>query len=240
MASRFMYILICILIALFTVVFACTQDNKDEDEDEDILKTPLLVLQDDFFEFKKNDIIGKVEFRKNRGPVGSKVEAVCTIDTLRTFLETFNTQSISVKLIILNEDAVRETYTPIEWEQDANSHSFHFYVPLVETVPVLLNYRVLVYQYDGEVDDDVDDDTDDDLNDDTDDDADDDADDDTGDDDSDDDADDDDTGDDDTGDDDVNDDVDDDTEGGEPTGPIFEAAGDFLFVINDGQPGTGD
>ena len=231
---RFGYIIICVLIALFTVVFACTQDNEDEEEDEGILTTPLLVLQDDFFEFKKNDVIGKVEYRKNRGPVGSKVEAVCTIDTLRTFLETFNSQAISVKLIILNEDAVRETYTPIAWEQDANSHSFHFYVPLVETVPVLLNYRVLVYQYDGEVDDDVDDDIDDDLNDD----LDDDVDDDTGDDDTDDDTTDDDA--DDDADDDVNDDVDDDTEGGEPTGPIFEAAGDFLFVINDGQPGIGD
>ncbi len=230
-------IIFIILIVGFAFVFACTQDNNDEDDSDSSLKVPLLVLQDDYFDFQENDVIGNVEYWKSRGPVGSRVEAVCTIDTLRTFLEAYNSQSISVKLILQNADAARGEFTPVEWDQDSNSHQFRFYIPLVETVPVLLNFRVLLYRYSDDADDDVNDDADDDTDGAK-------ADDDTADDDTaspDDDTADDDTSDDDSADDDVNDDSDDDTTDDDTaSGPIFEAAADFLFVVNDGQPGTGD
>ena len=225
--ARVLVVWATVMIVAGALLAACSQDNKDEDKVKRTVKVKILVLRDGLFNFQVDDAIGEVEFSKYRGPVGSMVEAVARINNLSTFTD----RKVNVRLELRNQDATKSGFEPIDWVQDANRRSFKFYVPQVETVPVLLNFRLRVYEFaDGGTlppfggGDDVDDDTDDDV-------ADDDAADDDADDDVDDDADDD-------ADDDVDDDTDDDADAANE--PEFEAAADFVFTVNSGGPGIGD
>ncbi|MCZ7586128.1 MAG: hypothetical protein M5R36_23950 [Deltaproteobacteria bacterium] len=207
-----------LLLGLLAVSFviACTQDNEEDDDGDDTRRIPILVLRDDLYNFQTDDVIGRVEFRKYRGPVGSLVEGVCRIDRLSRFEDV----EANVKIFLRNQDAARISFEPVEWVQQENDRTFKFTVPLVETIPVILNFRVLVYDGDALADDD----------------------DDTGDDDADDDTGDDDTGDDDTTDGGPDDDdtaADDDAAADEESYP-FEAAADMIFVVSSGAPAVGD
>ncbi|HPQ70054.1 MAG TPA: hypothetical protein PKW95_13070 [bacterium] len=211
------------LVALIggVMVSACTQDEDDEEESK-YETVPIEVTVDELFDLSIGDQIGVARFRSKKGPTGLRVRAECYLETLSRFPD----QKIDVKLELLNQDAAHEPMDPVEWVQDSNTKSFSFIIPVVETIPSILNFRVLVYSYiySDELEQTLDDDT---------------ADDDTVDDDiTDDDATDDDTADDDATDDDTSDDDDDDDEV-EPE-HIFEAEGIFLFVVNEGAPGTGD
>ncbi|MBZ0270646.1 hypothetical protein K8I61_01310 [bacterium] len=229
-------------LAFVAAAFGCAQGNEDEDDGSSVIRVPLLVVRDDLFEFGADDLIGFMDYVKQRGPVGSRVDAVLQIDRLASFAADGQDRAIDVRVYLRNPDASRDGFTPLDFVQDSNRRTFHINVPMVETVPAILNFRVLAYVYPdgqeppgGEADDDLDDDADDDDTG---------GDDDTGDDDDDDAADDDDTSDDDdtdaddddTGDDDDTDADDDDAD----DFARFEAAADFLFVVNVGAPGVGD
>ena len=200
------FVITCMLFPLLS----CVSDNEDDEEMEKWITRSIIVQNDDVYDFRAGDKVGNVRFRKYRGPVGSRVKAICRIDELSRFTD----REIDVRLFLVNEDAVRQVYEPIEWLQEGNEKEFYFLIPVVETVPVLLDFRVMLYEgsVSGDDDDIVGDDDDDDDNDDDDDDDDDDA-----------------TK---AAADDDNDDAD--KEYG------FEAWADFAFVVTEGTPGTGD
>lgn len=227
--------LLRVLCALFIVcglIYAgvsCAIDNEEDDDDK-WTSGNILVQKDDIYTFRVDDSIGIVSFRKVKGPIGSRIDVICRINKLATFDE----RKINAMLYLVNDDAARGEFEPIEWVQEGNEKRFFFIIPLVETVPTLLTFRVLAYEDSSAVDDDT---TDDDATDD---------DDDT----TDDDTTDDDTTDDDTTDDDTTDDDDDSTTDGGNDFSLFEQTGDpahafsawydFVFAVSDGTPGLGD
>ncbi len=219
------FVVIAVLLVAGFIVACASKD--DENQEEEYVTEVITVTEDQIFDFAIGDEIGQVKFRRSTGSTGSRVDAICYLDTLSRFPD----QKINVALELLNQDAAQSTWEPVEWVQDTNEKVFFFIIPLVETIPSILNFRLKVYQY--EYDEDSSSTTDDDtIDDDT-------VDDDTVDDDTvDDDAVDDDTTDDDTTDDDEDDDADDDTS---PTPDrTFEAEAVFLFTVNEGQPGAAD
>jgi len=219
--------LVTVLVLAFLLV-ACETDDDEEDED-DYESVAIEVVTDQLYDLAIGEQIGIVRFRQKKGATGARVEGICSLESLSRFPD----QRVDVRLELLNQDAARDEWEPVEWVQDTNEHTFYFIIPLVETIPVILNFRLLVYQYIYAGDDEytLDDDTT--ADDDT-------TDDDTGDDDTgDDDSTDDDTGDDDVTDDDTGDDDDDDDTAPEPD-KTFEAEAVYLFIVNEGQPGTGD
>ena len=220
--------LCCVLVALLIVpglmLPACGQE--DEEEEKDKYETIAIeVIKDELYDLPLGSEIGLAKFRQKKGATGSRVDGICFLETLSRFPD----QKVNVKVELLNQDTTLDPYEPIEWVQDTNEETFYFVIPLVETIPTILNFRVLVHQYVYEdqqeltADDDTADDDmiDDDL--------------------ADDDVVDDDVADDDAADDDAADDdaADDDTAMEEPD-RIFEAEAIFLFVVDKGQPGIGD
>ena len=204
------------MLAVVAVFFATCAIDEEPDEEDNTTTIDIKVLRDDFFDLAEDKIIGQAKFSEKSGQVGRRIKARVLIETLSRFPD----QKIAVQLVLQNQDAAVSVYEPIQWVQDTNEESVEFVIPLVETIPVLLNFRLLAYQYTFNEAEPLkaDDDT---------------ADDDTIDDD---DNDDDDAVDDDTG-------GDDDTIGDDDTPApdrIFEAEGIFTFLVNAGQPGTGD
>ena len=210
----------------------CSVADPDEDED-DTVTVGIRVLRDEFFDLAEDEVIGQAKFNKHEGQVGVRVKSKVLIETLSRFPD----QKIDVRLELQNQDAARDDWAPVTWVQDTNVENIDFFVPLVETIPTLLNFRLLVYYYTYEdeqalkADDATDDDDDDDDNDDDDNDDDDNDDDDNDDDDA--------TDDDATDDDAADDDATDDDTAPEPD-RVFEAEAIFTFLVNRGQPGTGD
>jgi hypothetical protein len=222
-------LLVSALLAMPVWLAACSNEDDPEDED-DTSMIDIRVLEDDLFDLNEDDLIGKAKFSKKEGQVGVRVQSVVGINSL----SRFPGQKIAVRLELLNQDAARTDWPPIEWVQETNEEELNFVIPLVETIPSLLNFRLYVYyyQFDDEDEKRADDDTtgDDDTTpaDDDDDDTTPGDDDTTADDDDDTPADDDDT----TGD-------DDDDATPEPT-RMFAAEGIYTFLVNRGQAASGD
>lgn len=221
---RLLGLLLAVGLLALGLSVAC--DNGEEDEDDDTSVTiDIKVLRDDFFDLTKDQVIGAAKFDKSRGQIGLRINSRIFVETL----SRFPGQKIGARLELINQDAASEPWEATDWVQDTNIKDIDFVIPLVETIPVYLNFRILLYyyEYDAETaaagrqlaDDDDDNDDNNDDNDDNDDNNDDnDADDD-----------DDDTTDDDTGDDDTP----------EPS-RLFEAEAVFSYLVDKGQPGTGD
>ncbi|MCB1152847.1 MAG: hypothetical protein H6684_04780 [Deltaproteobacteria bacterium] len=204
-------VVILALVMGLAGVVACSEDNSEDDSSSSLKRIPILVKQDDFFDFPEDEVIGRVEYTKTRGPAGSLIVANCVIDRLTTIAEDPDNRAVNVRVELRNQDASREEFETLEWVQTSNEQVFEVYVPLVETVPVVLNFQLVVSRNDETAADDDDDDNDT-------------ADDDTTDDD---------TADDDTAADDDDDDDDDGT-------PIFKATADMTFVVSSGRPIIGD
>jgi len=95
------------------------------------------------FGLADEEVIGHIEFGPASGQVGVRVTARVWIETLSRFPD----QQIDMRLELQNQDAARESYDAITWTQDTNVEDIDFVVPLVETIPVMLNFRVLAYDY---------------------------------------------------------------------------------------------
>nr|HPM77600.1 hypothetical protein [bacterium] len=132
------------LVALIggVMVSACTQEEDDKEESK-YETVPIEVTIDELYDLSVGDQIGVARFRSKKGPTGLRVRAECYLETLSRFPD----QKIDVKLELLNQDAAHEPMDPVEWVQDSNTKAFSFIIPVVETIPSILNFRVLVYSY---------------------------------------------------------------------------------------------
>lgn len=217
---RKLWFLLALLIAatgaILSVHGACTAEDDEEEEEDDTTLVDIKVLHDDLFGLADEEVIGQIEFGPDSGQVGVLVTARVWLETLSRFPD----QQITMRLELQNQDAARESYEAIEWTQDTNVEDIEFVVPLVETIPVMLNFRVLAYDYrydkraslaadddDATPADDDDDNDDDDAS---------------------------------PADDDDNDADDDDNDASPEPTRLFEAEGILLFMVDEGQPGAGD
>jgi hypothetical protein len=206
------FLITSVFCAVSLAFASCSSNNSQDKTTKKWVYKSIVVQSDSIYDFQYGDKIGEVKFRKIRGPVGSVVYAVCRINEL----SRFDNRQVNVKFYLLNQDAARQPYEPIEWLQQGNELNFDFHIPVVETVPTLLNFRLLAYQDSAgsKADDDDNDDTaaadDDNDNDDT------------------------------AADDDAADDDDNDDDTGVEPAHDFQAWADFVFVVNEGTPGTGD
>ena len=210
--ARLLLVLVCLTLLFGLSLAGCTKaaEKKNEDKFETI---PIKVTVDELYDMSICQEIGVAKFKPKEGSIGSRIEGSCFIETLSRFPD----QKVRVKLELLNQDAAREMYPPLEWEQDTNEKFFYFVIPLVETIPTILNFRLLVYEYiydEGSAQTAADDDTTPTVDDDT------------------------------TPADDDTAVTDDDTLADDDTSPVpskrFEAEAVYLFVVNQGQPGAGD
>ena len=213
MLRRNWLVLLFVLAALVALVgFAACSVSDDEEEEDETATVEIKVVRDDFFDLAEDEIIGKALFNHTEGQVGLRIKSRILLETL----SRFPNQRIDARLELQNQDAARSEYEPVGWVHDTNEEQIEFVIPLVETIPTLLNFRLLIYHYTYsddqalKADDDDNDATDDDDNDDN---------------------------DDNDATDDDNDDDNDDTP--EPD-RLFEAEAVFTFLVNCGQPGTGD
>jgi hypothetical protein len=229
MRMRSWVILATLSAAAAAVAFLSCGPVDDKNEDDDTVTIDIKVLRDDLFGLNEKQVIGQAKFSRHDGPVGVMVRSKIFINTLSRFPD----QRIGMRLELENQDAVLEEWPAVEWTQESNLKYVDFAIPLVATIPVQLNFRVLAYYYGEEeqtaaydtADDDAspaDDDDDDNDNDDNNDVADDDA----------------------TDDDAADDDAVDDDAGDDDTSPLpdqyFQAEGIYLFVVDKGMPVTGD
>lgn len=213
LGTMWKFSILLLIFGFLLSCFACVSDNQDEDEDSKWTVKNIIVQKDDVYNFKVGERIGQVKFRKYRGAVGSRVNMVVRIDQL----SQLDDRKANVRFELINQDALRIPFEADEWVQDGNEKTTYFIIPLVETVPVILDFRLVIYEADGSADDDDDDSGDDDDNDASDDDDDNDA-----------------------ADDDDDDDVATSATDAELAGFGFVSWADFLFVVSEGTPGTGD
>lgn len=219
MGSRLfkVFSLLLLISAVAIMVYACSEDNSEDDGGTEWKVEEIVVDSDSLYTFHRGDVIGEVAILDWNGPIGARVRGVCRIDELSVFAD----RKVNVKIYVVNPDATRVNFEPVEWVQEENEKVFYYIVPPVETIPSFVNFRVLIYEGDPlPPDADDDDDDNDDDNDDNDDNDNDDNDDDDNDNDNDDTT--------------TDDDLDD-----TPNYP-FQAWANLIFKVDDGTPALGD
>ncbi len=135
--------------AAIAFYFGCSSTNSSSSNQT--ITLDIAVQQDDLFGFKVNQVVGQARFDRVNGPVGLYVQGQVFINVL----SQFPNQQINMRIELENQDASANPWPPIEWVQQGNLENVELVIPLVETIPSLLDFRVLAYYFENGSDDDA-------------------------------------------------------------------------------------
>jgi hypothetical protein len=130
----------CLVVLAAVALWRCSPIESDEEDDLSVTME-VKVVRDDLFGLQEDKVIGEAKFDQKEGQAGLRIKSKITVETLSRFPE----QRIAARLELQNQDAAREPWPAIEWTQDTNTQRLEFVVPLVETIPSYLNFRVVFY-----------------------------------------------------------------------------------------------
>jgi hypothetical protein len=138
----FFLLALAVVAAAIVVYLGCSADSTSSSNNNTVTVN-ITVLRDDLFGLNLNQVIGQAQFNPASGDVGVNVQGQVYLATL----SRFPNQQINVAIELENQDAARQPWTAIQWVQQGNLENTNFPIPLVETIPTLLNFRVHVYYY---------------------------------------------------------------------------------------------
>jgi len=153
MKPRKILVIACmgILLAAGSYLLSCSTVNDQKAAESGVVTIPIRVFTDEYYGYNKNVGIGIAMFAPAQGLVGAKVEGESFVQVIGKFTNS----QLKAKLFLMNKDAASNEFAPVDFLQNGAERRFSFIIPSVYTVPSILNFRLLLYEYREEGDDDT-------------------------------------------------------------------------------------